>query len=198
MKILILSSHPDDGAMGCGGTIAKFLEEGKEVYYIIFSWAEQGFSQSEIWKSLETLGVPKDNITLLNYRVRNFNYSRQQILEDLVLFREKLNPDMVLIPSSFDTHQDHRVIYEESLRAFRNYTLLGYEESWNNIKFESKCFVTLKEKHVQKKVEVAKCYLSQKDKIYMDTELVVCRARDRGTYIRKKYAEAFEVIRIIL
>ena len=35
--VLVLAPHTDDGELGCGGTIARFLEEGKEVYYVAFS-----------------------------------------------------------------------------------------------------------------------------------------------------------------
>ena len=31
MKILVLSPHPDDAELGAGGTIARFIEEVKEV-----------------------------------------------------------------------------------------------------------------------------------------------------------------------
>lgn len=40
-KILVLSPHPDDGELGAGGTIARFLEENREVYYIAFSSCEK-------------------------------------------------------------------------------------------------------------------------------------------------------------
>jgi len=30
-RALILSPHPDDGELGCGGTIARMIEEGCEV-----------------------------------------------------------------------------------------------------------------------------------------------------------------------
>ena len=34
-KILVLAPHTDDGEIGCGGTIVRLLEEGKQVYYSI-------------------------------------------------------------------------------------------------------------------------------------------------------------------
>ena len=40
-KILILAPHTDDGELGCGGSIARFIEEGKDVYYVAFSTAEE-------------------------------------------------------------------------------------------------------------------------------------------------------------
>ena len=40
-KILLLSPHTDDGELGCGGTVAKLIEQGKEVFYVAFSACEQ-------------------------------------------------------------------------------------------------------------------------------------------------------------
>ena len=41
MRILILSPHTDDGEYGCGGSIARFVLEGKDVFYVAFSTAEK-------------------------------------------------------------------------------------------------------------------------------------------------------------
>jgi LmbE family N-acetylglucosaminyl deacetylase len=35
MKILIIAAHPDDEVLGCGGTIAKLVEKGYEVFTLI-------------------------------------------------------------------------------------------------------------------------------------------------------------------
>ena len=40
-RILILAPHTDDGEFGCGGSIARFIEEKKEVFYVAFSAAEK-------------------------------------------------------------------------------------------------------------------------------------------------------------
>ncbi len=42
-KILIISPHTDDGELGCGGTIAKFIEEGNEVDYVAFPAVKNQF-----------------------------------------------------------------------------------------------------------------------------------------------------------
>ena len=39
-KILVLCAHSDDQVLGIGATIAKYSEEGKKVYVMIFSNGE--------------------------------------------------------------------------------------------------------------------------------------------------------------
>ena len=39
--ILLLSPHTDDGELGCGASVAKFIEQGKRVIYVAFSACEQ-------------------------------------------------------------------------------------------------------------------------------------------------------------
>src|SRR5699024_12177975 len=34
--ILVLAPHTDDGELGCGGSIARFIREGHEVHYVAF------------------------------------------------------------------------------------------------------------------------------------------------------------------
>ena len=38
-NILVLAPHTDDGEFGCGGTIAKLIDQGKNVFYAAFSTA---------------------------------------------------------------------------------------------------------------------------------------------------------------
>ena len=45
-KILILAPHTDDGELGCGGSIARFIEDGQDVYYAAFSTAEESVDPS--------------------------------------------------------------------------------------------------------------------------------------------------------
>ena len=40
-KILVISPHTDDGELGCGGSIAKFIEEGDKVDYVALSCCEK-------------------------------------------------------------------------------------------------------------------------------------------------------------
>ena len=205
-KVLILAPHTDDGELGCGGAISKFVEASMDVYYAAFSVAEKsipaGFPknilESEVKKAMAVLGVPKMNLRIYRYEVRTFSYRRQDILEDIVSLRNELQPDLIFMPSPNDLHQDHKVVAEEAIRAFKRFTILGYEEPWNNISFNTASFIPLEEKHIKKKIEALKCYETQRYRSYLNEGFITGLARTRGTQIEVKYAEAFEVIRWVI
>ena len=101
---------------------------------------------------------------MYNYEVRKLNYFRQEILESLILNREKIYPDLVLMPALNDIHQDHKTISEEGLRAFKNTTILGYELIWNNLKFNTTSYVELSLENIQRKIDSLNMYKSQAGK----------------------------------
>lgn len=205
-KILILAPHTDDGELGCGGTIAKFVEEGKHVYCAAFSIAEESvpapFSKdrlaNEFKKAMNELGVVPDNIFIFKFKVRSFLNYRQQILDEIILLREKINPDLVLLPSSYDIHQDHEVITKEGLRAFKKVSILGYELPWNNIEFGTRCFIKLSKENIQKKINALHCYETQKHRSYLSDNFIWSLAITRGTQFENEFAEAFETVRFII
>ncbi len=203
-KILVLSPHTDDGELGCGGSIARFIEEDNKVEYVALSCCEKSIPKEyprdilkrEVKKATKVLGIERP--ILYEYEVREFPRFRQEILDTLIDLRNKIQPDVVFTPSSFDTHQDHKITTEETLRAFKKCTILGYELPWNNITFNTLAFVPLKEKHIQKKIEALNCYETQKNKAYFSNDFIRGLAQTRGTQIEEKYAEAFEVIRWVM
>jgi len=205
-RILILSPHTDDGELGCGGSIAKFVEEGREVYYVALSACEKSIPDNfpkdilkkEVKAATSVLGIGNDNLMLFDFEVREFPTFRQEILETLIRVRDEIKPDVVFTPSSFDTHQDHKVVMEETLRAFKGCTILGYEQPWNNITFDTTAFIPLEERHIKLKVEALMCYESQMGRPYFNDVFIRSLARTRGVQINAEYAEAFEVIRWII
>ena len=205
-KILVLAPHTDDGELGCGGTIAKFIEEKKQVFYIAFSSAEKSVPQGlpkdilkkEVRKATKILGLPSKNLILLNYEVREFPKYRQEILDELLKLNNEIKPNLILLPSTQDIHQDHQVILQEGRQAFKKTSLLGYELPWNNYTFGTEAFVVLKESQISKKIKALGCYKSQLGRFYMSGDFIKSLAITRGVQINKQYAEAFEVIRWII
>lgn len=205
-NILILSPHTDDGELGCGATINKFTKEGRNVYYVAFSICEESVPEDfpsdilsiEVKKATKKLKINPGNLIIKNYSVRHFPQYRQSILEDLVVLNKEIKPDIVFTPSSFDVHQDHKTIFEETRRAFKNTSILGYEFMWNNFSFGSTSFSVVDEEDIMAKIKAMEEYKSQKKKFYAKEKLIRGLANYRGLQISVEYAEAFEVIRWIL
>lgn len=199
-----MSPHTDDGELGCGGSIARFVDEGKEIYYVAFSGCEKSVPpgyppdilRHEVRNATKVLGI--ENLLLYDFEVREFPCLRQDILDTMIELRKKINPDIIFAPSSYDTHQDHMVIREETLRAFKKCTILGYEQPWNNITFNTMAFIPLQKTHLLKKINALGCYETQKGKSYFCEDFIKGLAQTRGTQIDEMYAEAFEVIRWVI
>ncbi len=205
-RILILAPHTDDGELGCGGSINKFVEMGSDVFCAAFSIAEEsvpaGFPKdilaTEYKNAMGVLGLKDENILTYRFKVRNFPQYRQDILEEIIVLRDQIKPDLIIVPSKNDIHQDHQVIASEGLRAFKKITILGYELPWNNIIFETRSFMKLEKRHIEKKIEALHCYDTQKERSYWNKEFIWGLAKTRGTQFENEYAEAFEVMRLVL
>lgn len=204
-RALVLAPHTDDGEFGCGGTIARLVEEGSEVTYVAFSAAEKSVPKefpddvlrSEVKEATAALGIPESHLRIGHFEVRDFPRVRQELLDWMIRLRDEIRPDVVYLPSAHDIHQDHAQIHAEGLRAFKGTTMLGYEVPWNNLVFETTAFVRLDERHVAKKVAALACYRSQASRPYANEETIRAQARLRGTQAGCRYAETFQVIRWI-
>lgn len=206
--ILVLAPHTDDLEFGCGGTIAKLAEKERNntIYCAAFSACTRSVRKefapdilvTEIKAASLILGIPLENLRLFDYDVRTFNYQRQEILDDILVLKSEIQPDVVFIPSLTDLHQDHYTIAQEGFRAFKFSSLLSYELPWNNLSFNTSSFMKLEDRHIDKKIKAINEYKSQAHRPYANEEFVRALARTRGVQINTHYAECFEVIRWIL
>lgn len=203
-KILILAPHTDDGELGCGGTIAKFCAEGREVHYVAFcsvpqppSAVDEHTLKLECKKATSILGIPASRLKIRNYVIRELPEKRNKILQEMLELNTEIKPDLVLLPAVSDIHQDHQVIHQEGMRAFKNTSFAGYELPWNNYSIHTNFFIRLTEAEINKKIESLKVYESQASKNYMTAEFIRSLAKVRGVQANSMYAEAFEVYRLI-
>lgn len=205
-KALILAPHTDDGELGCGGTIAKMLEAGCDVHYVAFSDCKisvpppfpKDILRTELFSAMNLFGIAKDNVTILDFGVRTFAARRQDILDEMIQLKQKIQPDIIFCPTTHDIHQDHQTIAEEAKRAFKFSTLLGYELPWNTPSFDIAAFIKLEVRHLKVKKSAIDCYVSQKGRSYTDSTFIDSLARVRGVQAGTEFAEAFELIRICL
>ena len=117
---LVVMAHPDDPELACGGTIAKWTEQGDEVYYIIVSCGEKGTwdrdvspfrvaetREKEANEAAKYLGVKK--VIFLRHPDGNIGLANTLKLEIAALIR-KLKPHTIVThdPWRRHFHPDHR------------------------------------------------------------------------------------------
>jgi LmbE family N-acetylglucosaminyl deacetylase len=206
--MLVCAPHTDDAELGCGGTIARFSEEGWTIHVAAFSNAEQSLPagsaadrlEYEMVEALSVLGVNRECIHQFRFPVRLFSENRQPILDTLIGLRSRIQPDLVALPASQDVHQDHAVVHAEGLRAFRGSSIWGYELPWNHLSTETTGFVRLERRHIDRKLASIRCYTSQLElaRPYFEEGVMLGLAAVRGVQIKASYAEAFQVLRSIV
>lgn len=193
-NILVISPHADDVELGAGGTIKKWIEDGVVCHSIILSTLNQfSLRQPEIETSHSILGISRENTIIHDYKNRDFPEYRQDILQGFINF--EITPDIVLVPMTYDEHQDHQVVCAEAKRAFKKSTILGYEDPWNSTSFNLSMIVRLEKHHIEAKIKAAMSHKSQLHRPYMSEKFINGLAAVRGAIIGVPYAEAFEVIK---
>ena len=178
------------------------VNDGAHITYAAFSpcteSVPEGFSQyairNEFVQSCTSMDV---HWRLFKYPVRRLNEHRQDILEEMVRLRRELAPTLVFIPATGDVHQDHEVIHNEGVRAFKHTSVLGYELPWNHLSEHSSLYVTLSAADVDWKIDRTAVYKTQSSRLYSDPKYIESLARVKGTAIGQEFAESFEVIRWI-
>jgi LmbE family N-acetylglucosaminyl deacetylase len=200
-RVLALSPHPDDAELGAGGTIRRLVDAGADVHIARFSDCAGSLgeeaSQALIAESVNAASVLGAKGTHFGtFAVRYFQANRQVVLDWICKLRGDVQPDLVFVHSAGDRHQDHFVVRDEALRAFRC-TVLGYETPWSNDRFRQQLLVRLTEEQIAAKVESCAVYKTQSGRAYMDPDVIRGLARVRGMQCSTRYAEAFEVLRAV-
>lgn len=205
MKVLCLGAHPDDIELGAGATIYKLISEGHKVFAHVFTVNCDEYRRLslpiEMDESFEQLGIKKANSVSylkVSCSLKPRNLPRQEILDGLLCLRDTLQPDLVFTHSSTDTHQDHQVIHNETYRAFKDRSILGYDMPWNTRKENLNTYHIITKEQIEAKVKALSFYKSQNQRTYTQPEYIESLARLRGTGTSTRYAEAFETIRWIL
>jgi N-acetylglucosamine malate deacetylase 1 len=164
-NILVLSPHTDDETLGCGGFINK-LSKDNDIFFICFSYCDKEELKDEYRNAIKVLcdGV-EPYYEILDFKVRYFD--RQEVLDTLIKIKRQINPDVILCNSGYDIHQDHLTVHNESIRAFKDKTILGYCHHWNVIgKSDLRLLIDLDGDNVNSKKNAMDQYKSQSNREY--------------------------------
>jgi LmbE family N-acetylglucosaminyl deacetylase len=194
MKALFLSPHTDDAVLGCGAFLARTASKC-ETWHVALSTCDNAkllYESVAANKYLRALQLFED------YERRQFKRDRQHLLQKLISYRKKINPDLVVIPEH-DCHQDHQAVYEEALRVFKNCTILAYVLPWNIVDGNGpnyNYFVPIDETELLNKITALQQYETQKDRHYMHPDFIRSWARTTGTICGHNLAEGLRIVRM--
>ena len=199
-KLLFLGAHPDDIELGCGALLAHVVGRAEVRCLTLSDNRENPVLQSlveEHFRSMDILGVPREHIAVRDFSTRNFPRDRQQILEVLYEVNRSERPDLVFAHSRADMHQDHNVVTDEALRAFRGTTVLGYDVIRSSHGFFPHFLVEVTEADVARKIEALAAYRTYADKYYFQPEVTRATLIRNGALAERPYAEGFDILRIV-
>ena len=199
-RILFVGAHPDDIELGCGAFMHNILP-GANVLCVTLSDNQKNPGLKNVVKehieSLAVLGVPESGIIVEEFETRKFPVMRQEILEYLLKLRNEFKPDMVFVHTKSDIHQDHNVVTEEALRAYRGTTVLGFDVVRSSYGFFPHFLVGVTLADVEAKLEALSKYKTYHDKYYFDPDLLRATMVRHGALAETPFAEGFDILRIV-
>ncbi len=199
-KVCFIGAHPDDIELGCGALIARIAGKA-DIRCVTFSDNRKNPALTNLipehYASMETLGVPKECVDLLDFETRRFQERRQDILEAMIAIMRKDEPDIVFVHTKSDVHQDHQVLTQEALRAFRGRTVLGFDVIRSSYGFFPEFLVGVDEEDVEKKLAALAQYKTYAGKYYFSPEVTKATLIRNGAICERHYAEGFDILRIV-
>ena len=185
-KVLVLSAHPDDLEISCGGTVAKFVDEGNVVDNIIL--CSNVKHKKYVPASSKILGY---NPIYLNHRDES---PTSKVIAEIEKKVDIESYDLLITHWSEDWHQDHRFCHElgNSLRRKQQLDVwymnaFPYCQKYKS--FEANLFVDIT-KYKYKKLDAMSLYDNVPDEYSIGIDSM---SRYRGSFVHVKHAEVFKV-----
>jgi len=199
-RVCFIGAHPDDIELGCGALIAQIVDQ-TDIRCVTLSDNQKNPDllnlAAEHYESMAILGVPKEKVILGQFETRRFPQARQEILEYIIQMNRSFNPDIVFVHTRADIHQDHGTVTEETLRAFRGTTVLGFDVIRSSYGFFPNFLVEVSETEVQKKIDALLEYKTYSSRYYFNSEITRATLVRYGAIAERPYAEGFDILRVI-
>lgn len=199
LSLLAIGAHPDDIEIGAGGLLLGLAEERLRTRYVVLTGSEerQQEARNAAHSFMPGADLTVDFFDLPEGRLPEVWGSVKEALENVA---RSFTPDVIIAPSPYDAHQDHRTIAEIVPTVFRDQLYLAFEiPKWDGDIGRPSMYVPLPAHVMQLKVELLnKCYPSQRSRDWWDDEVFLGLARLRGMECRARYAEAFTCAKSII
>ncbi|WP_339261839.1 PIG-L deacetylase family protein [Lysinibacillus sp. FSL K6-3209] len=179
-NVVIVTPHPDDETLGCGGTILKHVEHGDKIFWLIITTMGSFFKEeAKLKRAKEIAKVAKQY---------NFNETFELGFEAAMLDQvpesnligaissvfHKIQPNIIYVPYPSDIHSDHKFVFDATMACTKWFRyssvekVLAYETlsetdftinpDANN--FRPNVYVDIKD-YLERKIEIMNIYESE-------------------------------------
>lgn len=222
MQVLVISTHPDDETLGCGGTLLKHRAAGDRLSWVVVTQVHE-----PRW-SAEEMGQKSEEVRLVAeaYGVENcFKLGLPTVLLDTVPqvdiiahLRDaiaEVKPEIIYLVHDGDVHSDHHAVFSATMSVLKPFHManlggrrvLSYETLSSTEAappqlarvFLPNVFSDITQ-YIDQKIDVMALYQSeiQRDPLPRGPSAIRALARFRGATIGVEYAEAFILIRELM
>jgi N-acetylglucosamine malate deacetylase 1 len=209
-KILIISVHPDDETLGCGGTILKHKNAGDDVYCVFITngnkfqkttipLLKDAYDFNKIF-SLELPEIILDSLPL------------KDIIAPLSKVINEVRPEIIYLPNRSDVHSDHRRVFEAAQACTKSFRYpfirkvlmceimseTDFMPALPELMFIPNVFVDITE-FFDKQMEIMKIFESElfEPPFTRSLEAIKAHKTYRGSQINAYYAECFMLVKEI-
>jgi two-component system response regulator HydG len=200
-RVLAIGAHPDDVEFSCLGYLMKLKENGSKIIVYIASNGSAGDPTSSVNRidesrnALHCIGAElfyrnQSGISIEDY---------EKISAELRLLILENRPDLILIHSQFDTHQEHKYLRDILMTASRRVpcSIISYKSVSVTVGYEENLFININ-KYIDKKIEYVRMHKSQRGHEYMSEESIRLFHVNWFAKMRASdYVESFHVEQII-
>ena len=219
MNVLIISVHPDDETLGCGGTILRHVAEGDTVDWVVVTaaheprWSRALIEQKAGEVSAVAAAYGMRQVTRLGFRTTELDREPQNTLIDgLRGAVEATRPETVYLVHGGDVHTDHFAVFtaamsvlkpfymkKQGVRRVLCYETLSSTEAAPPLLHRVFVPTVYREitGYLERKVEIMSLYASEVhgDPLPRGASAIRALARYRGATIAVDAAEAFVLVR---
>jgi len=220
-KVLCIVAHPDDEALGVGGTLIKHVENNDDVFIIILSDGEESKENSQDKNPDRIINAKKWSefsgcklCAVLDFPDQKLDAIPQlDIVKKIESFVKDIHPNLVYTHALSDINKDHEIVASATLAAIRpisghniNPEIRGFETPSSSDQapiigkhiFSPNLYINITSQF-DKKIEGLKIYKNELKDFPHPRSLrsIEALAIKRGSESGLEYAEAFTLYRRI-
>jgi LmbE family N-acetylglucosaminyl deacetylase len=206
MNVLAIGAHFDDLELGCGGTLAKHVQDGDDVY--VYVATVSGFTNHHnetVRSSKIALEEAEEAMRVLGVKelfCGKFDTLHVEFVDtlnmEIVRIVEEKKIDKVYTHWIGDIHHDHQAVARASLHSCRHVLrLLMYRSNWyhSTLDFRGNFYTDITDHWVTKEKAI-RAHASEMNRTGDQwINFFKNEAENAGQRIGVKYAEVFEVVK---